>query len=52
MPEKKKNVFELLAKYNTNTNQKVSDILDSLEYSKLTEDLGSYFGSILGLLDH
>ncbi len=52
MPENIKSVFELLAKYNTKANQKVSDILDSLESSKLTEDLGSYFGSILGLLDH
>ena len=52
MPENIKDVFDLLAKYNTKTNQKVSDILEGLESSKLTEDLGAYFGSILGLLDH
>jgi uncharacterized damage-inducible protein DinB len=52
MPENIKNVFELLAKYNTMTNKEAVDVLGGIESSKLTEDLGSYFGSILGLLDH
>ena len=52
MPENIKNVFELLAKYNTMANKEAVDVLEGLESSKLTEDLGSYFGSILGLLDH
>ena len=52
MPENIKDVFELLAKYNTMTNKEATDVLEGLEPSKLTEDLGSYFGSILGLLDH
>ena len=52
MPENIKDVFVLLAKYNTMANKEVVDVLEGLESSKLTEDLGSYFGSILGLLDH
>jgi uncharacterized damage-inducible protein DinB len=52
MPENIKNVFEVLAKYNTMANKDVVKILEGVESSKLTEDLGSYFGSILGLLDH
>ncbi len=52
MPENIKDVFEMLAKYNDMANKDVVKILEGLESSKLTEDLGSYFGSILGLLDH
>lgn len=33
-------------------NKDAVKILEGIESSKLTEDLGSYFGSILGLLDH
>jgi uncharacterized damage-inducible protein DinB len=47
-----KDVFVSLAKYNTMANQDAVKLLEGLEPSKLTEDLGSYFGSILGLLDH
>jgi uncharacterized damage-inducible protein DinB len=52
MPENIKVVFEILAKYNTMANKDIVKILEGVESSKLTEDLGSYFGSILGLLDH
>ena len=52
MTETIKTVFELLAKYNTITNNEMLDILGGLEPSTLTEDLGSYYGSILGLLNH
>jgi len=52
MPENIKDVFEVLAKYNTMANKDIVKILEGVESSKLTEDLGSYFGSILGLLDH
>ena len=52
MPENIKDVFEILAKYNTMANKDIVKILEGVEASKLTEDLGSYFGSILGLLDH
>ncbi len=47
-----KEVFELLANYNSTTNQKVIKILGTIDPIKLTEDLGSYYGSILGLLNH
>jgi uncharacterized damage-inducible protein DinB len=33
-------------------NKDVVRVLEGVESSKLTEDLGSYYGSILGLLDH
>ena len=52
MPENIKVVFEILAKYNIMANKDIVKILEGVESSKLTEDLGSYFGSILGLLDH
>ncbi|MFX1524361.1 MAG: DinB family protein [Promethearchaeota archaeon] len=52
MPESIKVVFDILAKYNTMTNKEVVEVIKGLESSKLTEDLGSYYGSILGLLDH
>lgn len=52
MPENIKVVFELLGKYNTMANKETVKVLEGVESSKLTEDLGSYFGSILGLLDH
>jgi uncharacterized damage-inducible protein DinB len=52
MPENIKDIFVSLAKYNTMANKEIMKILEGLESSKLTEDLGSYFGSILGLLDH
>jgi len=47
-----KDVFVSLAKYNTMANKDAVKVLEGLELPKLTEDLGSYFGSILGLLDH
>ncbi len=47
-----KEVFKLLARYNSITNTELLTILEGLEPSKLTEDLGSYYGSILGLLNH
>ncbi|MHA2182918.1 MAG: DinB family protein [Promethearchaeota archaeon] len=52
MTENIKDVFEILAKYNTMANKDIVKILEGVESSKLTEDSGSYFGSILGLLDH
>ena len=52
MSENIKDVFVSLVKYNTMANKDAVKILEGVEPSKLTEDLGSYFGSILGLLDH
>ncbi|MFX1524367.1 MAG: DinB family protein [Promethearchaeota archaeon] len=52
MSENIKDVFVTLAKYNAMANKDAVKVLEGLESSKLTEDLGSYFGSILGLLNH
>ena len=45
-------MFETLAKYNSRTNQKIIKILERMEPDKLTQDFGSFFGSILGILNH
>jgi uncharacterized damage-inducible protein DinB len=47
-----KTVFELLAKYNALTNQDMIKILESVEPEKLNENVGSYYESIMGLLNH
>ena len=47
-----KKVLDVLVRYNEVTNQEMIKILEGLEPGKLTEDLGSYYGSILGLLNH
>jgi len=48
----KKKVFEILVKYNEITNQEMIKILESVEKNLLTKDLGSYYKSIMGLLNH
>ncbi len=45
-------VFKVLAKYNKLTNQQMIKVLEKVDPKKLTENLGSYYGSILGLLNH
>ena len=52
MAENIKDLFIQLAKYNRITNQELIALLKGIEHSKLTEDMGSYYGSILGLLNH
>lgn len=52
MAEDIKKMIETLAKYNSITNQEIITILESMESDKLTKDVGSYFGSILGILNH
>jgi uncharacterized damage-inducible protein DinB len=47
-----KELFELLVKYNKLTNQDMIKILEGVEQKKLTENMGSYYGSILGILNH
>ncbi|MFX1571527.1 MAG: DinB family protein [Promethearchaeota archaeon] len=42
----------MLAKYNQITNQDMIEVLEGVEPSKLTENLRSYYGSILGILNH
>lgn len=47
-----KNVFELFAKYNKLTNMDMIKVLEGVESNKLTENVGSYYNSIMGLLNH
>ena len=52
MTDEIKAVFELLAKYNKLTNLEMLKILEEVEPAKLTENVGSYYSSIMGLLNH
>ncbi len=52
MTENFKDIFILLAKYNQITNLDVVKVLQEVESDKLKENLGSYFSSILGILNH
>ncbi|HMF31606.1 MAG TPA: DinB family protein [Candidatus Lokiarchaeia archaeon] len=45
-------LFQLLAEYNAQTNREMYQILEGLPSEKLTEDLGSFYKSIIGLLNH
>lgn len=47
-----KQIFLVFSKYNKITNQDMIKVLESLDSSKLSENVGSYFGSILGILNH
>lgn len=47
-----KRVFKSLAKYNSITNKEVISILEDLDPAKLVEKVKSYYGSIMGLLNH
>jgi uncharacterized damage-inducible protein DinB len=52
MSENVKEIYILLAKYNQITNQELIKILRKVDHNKLSENLGSYYGSILGILNH
>ncbi|MCJ7783608.1 MAG: DUF664 domain-containing protein [Desulfobacterales bacterium] len=45
-------LFQLLAEYNKRTNQEVLGILEGLPQEQLSKDLGSYYSSILGIMNH
>ena len=47
-----KELFQLLSKYNAQTNAEMMGILEKLPADQLTKDVGSFYGSILGLLNH
>jgi uncharacterized damage-inducible protein DinB len=47
-----KEIYGLLADYNAQVNRQMLDILDKAPAGLLTRDAGSYFGSILGVLEH
>jgi uncharacterized damage-inducible protein DinB len=47
-----KNLFQLLSKYNAQTNAEMIGILEQLTAEQIAADVHSYYGSILGLLNH
>ena len=47
-----KEVCTILAKYNKLTNKDMIKILETVDSEKLIEDLGSYYKSIMGVLNH
>lgn len=47
-----KDVFIILAKYNKITNFEILEILKDIKNEKLTDDVNSYYGSIMGILNH
>ncbi len=47
-----KEIFLLLADYNSLTNREMIGILEKLPAEKLTQDAGSFYKSILGLVNH
>ena len=52
MAESIKGMFVTLAKYNSTTNKDVIKVIKRMEPDQLIKDFGSYFGSILGILNH
>jgi len=47
-----KELFQLLSKYNAQTNAQMMGILEKLTAEQISKDVGSFYGSILGLLNH
>ncbi len=45
-------MFQTLARYNKLTNQDMVKVLETMDPTKLIEDLGSYYKSIMGVLNH
>lgn len=47
-----RNLFLLLARYNAHANEKMFEILEKAPAELLTRSVGSYFDSVMGLLNH
>jgi uncharacterized damage-inducible protein DinB len=47
-----KELFQLLSKYNAQTNAEMMGVLEKLPAEQITKDVHSFYGSILGLLNH
>lgn len=47
-----KELFKLLAQYNFQTNRDMMLILETVSQDQLSQDMGSFYHSILGLLNH
>ena len=47
-----KELFQLLSKYNAQTNAEMIGILEKITAEQIAKDVHSFYGSILGLLNH
>ncbi len=47
-----KEIFQLLADYNIQANQDMINILEKVPAGKIMQDVGAYYKSILGILNH
>jgi uncharacterized damage-inducible protein DinB len=47
-----KELFQLLSQYNAQTNAEMMGVLEKLPAEQLTKDVKSFYGSIIGLLNH
>ena len=47
-----KELFQLLSKYNAQANAEMMGVLEKLPAEQITKDVHSFYGSILGLLNH
>jgi uncharacterized damage-inducible protein DinB len=47
-----KELFQLLSKYNAQANAEMMGVLEKLPTEQITKDVRSFYGSILGLLNH
>jgi uncharacterized damage-inducible protein DinB len=47
-----KELFQTLAKYNAQTNSEMIELLEKLSTEQIARDAHSYYGSILGILNH
>jgi uncharacterized damage-inducible protein DinB len=47
-----KELFQLLSKYNAQANAEMMGVLEKLPAEQLTKDVHSFYGSIIGLLNH
>lgn len=47
-----KELFQLLSKYNAQTNAEMIGVLEKLSPEQLSKDVHAFYGSILGLLNH
>ena len=47
-----KELFQLLSNYNAQTNAQMMGVLEKVPAEQITKDVRSFYGSILGLLNH
>ena len=47
-----KEIYQLLVEYNAAANQSMMAVLDGLTPEQMSQDLGSFYKSIIGMLNH